>query len=108
MIVTTGIIMCTIESGKTMNCCDDPTMLNEDSLGIQSFQWTLGVGMMICSLILGARMGIFQEQIYHSYGKFPKEALYYTVSLGFFDQTEKLKIFKLLLAFASFTWLPIA
>jgi hypothetical protein len=29
---------------------------------------------------MGARMGVFQEHIYQKYGKYPKEALYYTVS----------------------------
>jgi hypothetical protein len=43
-------------------------------------RWTLGVAMMTCSLFMGARMGVFQEHIYQKYGKYPKEALYYTVS----------------------------
>lgn len=80
LMVTVGIIICTLESGKVIHCCDSPVVDKEESTN-HSFHWLLGVAMMTCSLFLGARMGIFQEQIYHSYGKFPKEALYYTVSL---------------------------
>jgi len=41
----------------------------------------LGVAMMTTSLFLGAHMGVFQEHIFKKYGNYPKEALYYTVSL---------------------------
>ena len=44
-------------------------------------RWLAGVAMMTVSLFLGARMGVFQEHIYIKYGKYPQEALYYTVSL---------------------------
>ena len=36
---------------------------------------------MLCfALLMTARMGIFQEQIYSRFGKHPKEALFYNVS----------------------------
>ncbi len=79
LMVTAGIIICTIESRKVIDCCDGQAGKQDEPVQQQSHHWLLGVAMMTCSLFLGARMGIFQEQIYQSYGKFPKEALFYTV-----------------------------
>ena len=39
-----------------------------------------GVFLLIVSLMLSARMGIFQEQTYAKFGKHPSEALFYNVS----------------------------
>ena len=39
-----------------------------------------GVIMLSTSLILSARMGIYQEQIYSKYGSHHREALFFTVS----------------------------
>ena len=36
--------------------------------------------MLSTSLILSARMGIYQEQIYSKFGKHHREALFFTVS----------------------------
>ena len=37
--------------------------------------------MLTFALFMSARMGIYQEQVYAKYGKHPKEALFYNVSV---------------------------
>ena len=37
--------------------------------------------MLTVALLLSARMGVYQEVIYGKYGKYPKEALFYTHAL---------------------------
>ena len=39
-----------------------------------------GVILLSTSLVLSARMGIYQEQIYSKYGRHHREALFFTVS----------------------------
>jgi len=80
-MVSAGIAICTIESGRDLKCCGETSNKLESELEPSSewTRWLTGIGMMTCSLFLGARMGVFQEEIYHNYGKYPKEALYYTV-----------------------------
>lgn len=83
LMVSVGIAICTIESGRHVKCCDEPRNENGNFFSLieplsEWGRWITGVAMMTCSLFLGARMGVFQEQIYQKYGTYPKEALYYT------------------------------
>lgn len=39
-----------------------------------------GIALLTLALFISARMGIYQEVLYKRYGKYPKEALYVTVS----------------------------
>ena len=41
-----------------------------------------GIFLLVVSLLLAARMGIFQEQTYNKFGKHPSEALFYNVSFA--------------------------
>jgi UDP-xylose/UDP-N-acetylglucosamine transporter B4 len=74
ILVTLGILICTYASGKTI-------ITENDSSGTGGgiSDWTIGVGLLTLSLILSARMGVYQEQIYTKWGKHHKEALFYTV-----------------------------
>lgn len=44
------------------------------------FWWTMGIALLTAALFISARMGIYQEVLYKRYGKYPREALYVTVS----------------------------
>lgn len=44
------------------------------------FWWVLGIALLTAALFISARMGIYQEVLYKRYGKYPREALYVTVS----------------------------
>lgn len=60
--------------------------------GISSFMtWLLGIGLLTFALFLSARMGIFQECLYSQYGKHPREALYYIVSMQYRSKYKYLK-----------------
>jgi len=41
----------------------------------------VGVGMLVVSLFMTARMGLYQETVYRQYGKHPKESLFFNVSM---------------------------
>ena len=79
-MITTGIIICTIVSGKevksTVPVTSDsiPTTPMDDL-----FWWVLGIVLLTVALFISARMGIYQETLFAQYGKSSREALYYTV-----------------------------
>ena len=35
--------------------------------------------MLLCAMVMSARLGIFQETLYTTYGKHPREAMFYSV-----------------------------
>ena len=41
--------------------------------------WMFGIAMLSTSLVLSARMGVYQEEIHNRFGRHPREALFYTV-----------------------------
>lgn len=41
---------------------------------------TAGISVLLFALFMSARMGLYQEVIYATYGKHPREALFFTVS----------------------------
>ncbi|CAG5134703.1 unnamed protein product [Candidula unifasciata] len=73
ILITFGIIICTIASAvhmeKTASHTGDPVY--------DYLVWFVGLFLLALSLFLSARMGIFQEQTYATYGKHPSEALFY-------------------------------
>ncbi|XP_056138044.1 UDP-xylose and UDP-N-acetylglucosamine transporter [Lampris incognitus] len=74
MMVSAGILICTIMSAKQVN-------VTHEGSGDDSFyafmRWLLGIAMLTFALLMSARMGIFQETLYKQYGKHSKEALFY-------------------------------
>ena len=71
LIVSIGICIYTNASSKVVNEMED----NYGSF----MEWVLGIAVLSTSLILGARMGVYQEMIHSKWGRHPKEALFYTV-----------------------------
>lgn len=69
-MITIGIGVCTLMSRMDVKESD-----NDES---STFWWTIGVILMATSLLLAARMGIFQESLFRKYGKHPEEALFYS------------------------------
>ncbi|KAL1110431.1 hypothetical protein AAG570_007962 [Ranatra chinensis] len=74
--ITCGVIICTIMSGQDIKKESIGISLqsNEDSL----FWWFLGISLLIFALFVSARLGIYQEVLFTTYGKHPYEALYFT------------------------------
>jgi len=74
MMITAGIVLCTIMSAKATS--------TEDGAGEEDMLWLpVGVFLLTFALVLSARMGIYQEVIYGKHGKHPKEALFYSHAL---------------------------
>ena len=67
ILMTFGIIMFTYASSKQVQ--------EENHI----LDWIAGIILLSTSLVLSARMGIYQEQIYSKYGRHHKEALFFTV-----------------------------
>lgn len=65
-LITVGIMMYTYASSKQV------------PEHISIFDWIAGVILLSTSLVLSARMGIYQEQIYSKYGRHHREALFFT------------------------------
>ncbi|XP_046388400.1 UDP-xylose and UDP-N-acetylglucosamine transporter [Ischnura elegans] len=78
-MITLGIVICTIVSGKEVKSTQP--ILNDlevPSDFVNFFWWTVGILLLTIALFVSARMGIYQEELYGRYGKHPREALYYT------------------------------
>ncbi|XP_035824515.1 UDP-xylose and UDP-N-acetylglucosamine transporter-like [Aplysia californica] len=73
VLISIGIVACTIASA---NQKEDLASLTGDE-AYDYFIWLTGLFLLVLSLFLSARMGIFQEQTYAQYGKHPSEALFY-------------------------------
>ncbi|XP_045482691.1 UDP-xylose and UDP-N-acetylglucosamine transporter [Harmonia axyridis] len=85
IMITLGIIICTLATGNKKPktpCvdCDTNIPITSDSAEDSAyfFWWVLGIVLLTTALLLSARMGIYQETLYKTHGKFPSEALYYT------------------------------
>ena len=82
MMITLGIVICTIISGKEVK---STVPVTADSLPTNPWNdflwWILGITLLTVALFLSARMGIYQEYLFSRYGKNPREALYYTVRI---------------------------
>jgi hypothetical protein len=59
----------------------------------------IGIGMLIFALLVSALMGIYQETLYGRYGKYPQEALFYSVR-----QNQKISLVHLIFILAYFTF----
>ncbi|XP_076469704.1 UDP-xylose and UDP-N-acetylglucosamine transporter-like [Babylonia areolata] len=73
LLITAGIILCTFASASDVESQPSHTDDPFHDLCV----WGLGVFLLVVSLLLAARMGIFQEQTYTKFGKHPSEALFY-------------------------------
>jgi solute carrier family 35 (UDP-xylose/UDP-N-acetylglucosamine transporter), member B4 len=59
MMITVGIVVCTLESGKEVKATD-PKDVNS-SPETDYFWWVIGIVLLTVALFLSARMGIYQE-----------------------------------------------
>ncbi|XP_067626885.1 UDP-xylose and UDP-N-acetylglucosamine transporter isoform X2 [Eurosta solidaginis] len=88
LMITAGIVLCTIISGSSVNNSTESVPTKSASVGYSDFFiWTLGIGLLSIALFISAYMGICQETLYKTFGKHPQEALFYTHMLplpGFF------------------------
>ena len=98
MMISLGIAVCTIMSGKDVKGSSSAAVREDNSTSLTPEQeasaaeemaaaefadllwWIVGISMLTFALFLSARMGIYQEVIYAKYGKYPREALFYSVS----------------------------
>jgi solute carrier family 35 (UDP-xylose/UDP-N-acetylglucosamine transporter), member B4 len=77
LMITVGIVICTIVSGSNVKSTQVNPAAEESSFSV-FFWWTVGIILLTVALFISARMGIYQEVLYKRYGKYPDEALYYT------------------------------
>ncbi|KAJ6635218.1 UDP-xylose and UDP-N-acetylglucosamine transporter [Pseudolycoriella hygida] len=81
LMITTGIVTCTIVSGTDVKSTANPDLVAEGDEPSQFsvlFWWVVGITLLTVALFVSARMGIYQEVLYKEHGKHPQEALYYT------------------------------
>ena len=80
-IISIGIAVCTIASGRTVSSTKKQGTVSEEDVdpAIDFMWWMVGIAMLTFALFMSARMGIYQEVIYAKYGKHSKEALFYCV-----------------------------
>lgn len=77
-MITLGIVICTIVSGKDVKSTQVIETEEEQDPMTVFFWWTVGISLLTLALFVSARMGLYQEVLYKRYGKHPKEALFYT------------------------------
>lgn len=87
-MITLGIAVCTIVSGKEIKSLQPKNTEQVHTTPWDDlFWWLLGITLLTVALFVSARMGIYQEVLHKKYGKNAREALYYTVqcySITFF------------------------
>lgn len=77
VVITLGIIVCTISSGSSLKNKSRESLVASDSFSVL-FWWGVGLCLLTVALFVSARMGIYQETMYKKHGKHPNEALFYT------------------------------
>uniref|UniRef100_A0A1B6C7M0 Sugar phosphate transporter domain-containing protein n=1 Tax=Clastoptera arizonana TaxID=38151 RepID=A0A1B6C7M0_9HEMI len=81
-LITLGIIICTIISGKDVKRTGPITENSKPTTELEDFfWWTIGIALLTLALFMSARLGIYQETLYQTHGKHPNEALFYTHTL---------------------------
>ncbi|XP_023212878.1 UDP-xylose and UDP-N-acetylglucosamine transporter-like [Centruroides sculpturatus] len=75
IIITTGISLFTIASSRNRKV--------HSNSETEIWHWFLGLSLLTFSILLAARMGIYQETLSTKYGKHPKETLFYCVRYYF-------------------------
>lgn len=81
-MITLGIAICTIVSGKEIKSLRQKDMEDVPTTPLEDFLWwILGISLLTIALFVSARMGIYQEVLHSRYGKNAREALYYTVNI---------------------------
>ena len=78
VLITVGIIICTISSGLNLNQTVDAT---DDSNFSVLFWWFVGITLLLISLLVAAILGVYQEKLFRKHGKHPDEALFFTHAL---------------------------
>ncbi|KAH9512574.1 hypothetical protein Btru_038828 [Bulinus truncatus] len=73
ILITIGIAICTIASANQ----NEKMASHTGDAAYDYMIWVIGLLLLVLSLFLSARMGIFQEQTYAKFGKHPSEALFY-------------------------------
>lgn len=76
-MISMGIVLCTYASGKNIQSSSSGTEAKLYDYMI----WSAGIALLTFALFMSARMGIYQETLYASYGKHPAEALFYSHAL---------------------------
>ncbi|XP_072745054.1 UDP-xylose and UDP-N-acetylglucosamine transporter isoform X2 [Anoplolepis gracilipes] len=78
-MITTGIALCTIVSGKEIKSLQQKNVDHMPTTPWDDFfWWILGISLLTIALFISARMGIYQEELHKRYGKNAREALFYT------------------------------
>ncbi|XP_004534755.1 UDP-xylose and UDP-N-acetylglucosamine transporter isoform X2 [Ceratitis capitata] len=79
LMITAGIVLCTIISGSDVQKTTVATSTENMNIAYSDFFiWVLGIGLLSIALFISAYMGICQETLYKRFGKHPEEALFYT------------------------------
>ena len=76
LLITIGISIYTFAS-SSMELESMAKVNNEDTF----INWLFGIAILSTSLVLSARMGVYQEEIHNRFGRHPREALFYTVRM---------------------------
>ena len=80
VMITLGIVTCTYSSTTASRAPEEGEEASR-SADDDRFWTFVGIGLLTFALFMSARMGIYQEVIYSTHGKHPKEALFYTHAL---------------------------
>ncbi|CAG2179096.1 unnamed protein product, partial [Oppiella nova] len=82
--ITVGIIMATLASSQpsAQPKLNKPIDVHNSShrLPVREYSvydYTIGISLLTFALLMSARLGIFQEVLFTTYGKHPKEAVFY-------------------------------
>lgn len=81
-MITFGIILSTYASSQSLHKQKQENNDQKDELQPDFIRWTIGISMLIFALLLSALMGLYQEKLYSTYGRYPDEALYYSVRIN--------------------------
>lgn len=82
LMISIGIATATIASaGEVKTATKESGEVDHEAVFYDYARWLFGLALLTFALFLSARMGIYQETVYTTYGKHPSEALFYNHAL---------------------------
>uniref|UniRef100_A0A9J2PGF7 Sugar phosphate transporter domain-containing protein n=1 Tax=Ascaris lumbricoides TaxID=6252 RepID=A0A9J2PGF7_ASCLU len=82
IFVTVGVVLFTMASSQEASIRNNEANRPQWASRLPIPPFAIGIGLLTCALFTSAYLGICQENLYRTYGKHPKEAMFFIVSIG--------------------------
>ncbi|OQV24310.1 UDP-xylose and UDP-N-acetylglucosamine transporter [Hypsibius exemplaris] len=86
LLVSTGIVLCTLASASqkvklTATTTHNETVIRDAADAADLLSWTTGVCLVVLSVLMASGMGIYQEKLFRWFGRHAHEGIFYSHAL---------------------------